>query len=469
VKPEPIVQRQLDAYNAKDVAAIVCAAVRGAALLYLIVLLPRVIHAQQSSEAFEKWASARAIPLRTVEADGDMKDLLPLKSVVGGARVVAIGEPNHGTHEPLALRNRLIRFLVEQMGFTAVALETGFTESFALERFVAGSPGELHNTVRDNFSWGFGNFPENEELIQWIRGYNADTNHLGKLRFYGIDLSGAKDGAFPQARRAVDFAITFLARGDSAAVQSIREKLEPCLKKFSTWNYASMSSAEREQLVAGFTEITATLERKRSSLVSLSSDEEYEWALHSVVVARQLNTMFEVSPTSPWTGPGIPPDAYRMTAARDSGMADNVCWALDREKPNGRLVVFAHNGHVMNSSMTGGIWSVYPQPPSVMGKFLRPVLGGDLVIIGGSSGAAPGGTSLKDDPNNIDSAFAHLGISRFILDLRSAREDKAAFAWLSTPRSLHSNIETFVTVTPSEAFDALYFVDNLTGTRARKP
>jgi len=147
---------------------------------------------------------------------------------------VAIGEPNHGTHEPLALRNRLIRFLVEQMGFTAVALETSFTESFALERFVAGGPGELHNTVRDNFSWGFGNFPENEELIQWIRGYNADTN-IRQDSLLRVDLSGAQDGAFPQARRAVDFAITFLARGDSTAAQSLREKLEPRLKKFSTW------------------------------------------------------------------------------------------------------------------------------------------------------------------------------------------------------------------------------------------
>src|SRR5712672_825771 len=60
----------------------------------------------------------------------------------------------------------------------------------------------------------------------------ADTIHHAKVRFYGIDLSGAQDGAFPQARRAVDFAITFLARRDAAAAQSIREKLEPYLKKF---------------------------------------------------------------------------------------------------------------------------------------------------------------------------------------------------------------------------------------------
>jgi erythromycin esterase len=268
-------------------------------LFGLTVLLSGTVRAQELSESFEKWAVGRAIPLRTTEADGNIKDLLPLKSLVGSARVVAIGEPNHGTHEPLALRNRLIRFLVEEMGFTAVALETSFTESYTLARFVAGDPGDLHHTVSNAMSWGFGNFPENEELIQWIREYNANTNHHRKVSFYGIDLSGAQDGAFPQARRAVDFALAFLARGDSAGAQALREKLEPYLKKFSTWKYSSLSSTERKELLAGFAEITAAFEKQRSALIALSSDEEYAWALQSMVVARQLNSMFEASPTEP--------------------------------------------------------------------------------------------------------------------------------------------------------------------------
>jgi erythromycin esterase len=150
-------------------------------------------------------------------------------------------------------------------------------------------------------------------------------------------------------------------------------------------------------------------------------------------------------------------------------MADNVRWALERENPNGRLVVFAHNNHVMNSLVTGGIWSAYRQPSSAMGKFLRPMLGRDLLIIGGTSGAAPGGKPLDADPANLDAVLARIAIPRFILDLRPARDDHAVFAWLSEPRSLHSNIETYVTVTPANAFDAVYFVETLTPARARKP
>ena len=432
-------------------------------------VVPVAAHAQEASDAFVKWASTRAIPLRTIEPFGDMGDLRPLKSLVGTARVVAIGEPNHGTHEPLAMRNRLIRFFIEEMGFTAVALETGFTESYSLERLAAGGPGDLRGTVRGALSWGFGNFPENEELIQWIREYNADTNHLTKIHFYGIDLSGGDNGAFPKARRGADFAIDLLARNDAAAAKGLREKLEPSLAKFTTGDYASLSAAERAQLDAGFTEISAALERNRTALVSLSSDEDYQWALHSVAVARQVKNVFDASPATPWTGPGIPPDGYGLVTARDAGMTENIRWALERENPKGRLVVFAHNGHVMNSSLTGGIWSAYRQAPPAMGKLLRPLLGHDLVIIGGTSGAKAAEKPHDADPGNFDAALGRSGVPPFVLDLRAAKEDRAAFAWLSEPRSLHANIQTFVTITPADAFDAIYYVENLTATRARKP
>src|SRR6266702_8865443 len=58
------------------------------------------------------------------------------------AHVVAFGEPMHGAHEPLAFRNRLFRFLVERMGFTAIALESGFTESTSARPFIEGGEGD---------------------------------------------------------------------------------------------------------------------------------------------------------------------------------------------------------------------------------------------------------------------------------------------------------------------------------------
>jgi hypothetical protein len=56
----------------------------------------------------------------------------------------------------------------------------------------------------------------------------------------------------------------------------------------------------------------------------------------------------------------------------------------------------------------------------------------------------------------------------FILDLRLARDNAQVLAWLSETRPLRSNLITHVSITPATAFDALFFVDELTRTHAPK-
>lgn len=418
--------------------------------------MPRIALAQR--DAFIGWAAAHAIPLRTIEPGGDASDLSPLHALVGTARIVAIGEPTHGAHEPLALRNRLVQYLVEHEGFTAVGIETGFSESRLVARYVAGGIGDAARITRDGLTWGFGNFAENVALIAWLRTWNADPRHERKVHFYGIDLSGSANGAFPNGRRGIDSALAYLARADSAAARGAHESLDPYLGRFSTYTYPSLLPNDRARLAAGLARLAADLRTARRKLVDASSEDDYAWMVHGVIVAQQVNRMLDLSPPlSP--SPGIPPEAYRAAQARDSGMAENVRWALEREGQAGRLVIFAHNGHVMNSSVEGGIWSAFRQPPSAMGKFLRSALGRDLVLIGGTSGVVP----AEKDSAEVDGALSRVGVPRFMLDLRSA--DGAALGWLSERHTIRANDMTVQIITGRSAFDAVYYVDRLTASR----
>jgi erythromycin esterase len=193
-------------------------------MVYALVVPAASAPAQTKDEEFVRWASERAILVSTVDAGGDFTDMLPLKAVVGSARVVALGEPTHGAHEPLAFRNRLIRFLVEQMGFTAVALESGFTESWRVQSFLAGGNGELSAVAGNGLTAPtLARFGENPELIDWMKQYNEDPAHRRKIRFYGIDLTGwrADKGEFSNARLSVDFVVAFLSRAEAAAADKI--------------------------------------------------------------------------------------------------------------------------------------------------------------------------------------------------------------------------------------------------------
>jgi erythromycin esterase len=151
-----------------------------------------------------------ALPLDTVEAASGVADLRRLARIIGSARVVALGEPAHGAHEPLAFRNRLFRYLVEDLRFTAMAIESGLPESRGVDEFVAGGPGDATTrVVHDNLTWGFGALQENVELVQWMREYNADPVDRHKLRFYGIDLSLGGPGGYTATPTPFDAVLSF--------------------------------------------------------------------------------------------------------------------------------------------------------------------------------------------------------------------------------------------------------------------
>jgi erythromycin esterase len=410
------------------------------------------------------------VPLRTVDpgAGSDASDLRALLAMIGTARVVAIGEPTHGAHEPLAFRNRLFRFLVEHAGVTAIAIESGLSESRRVHDFVlegkegSGAPDAARQVVKEGLTWGFGAYAENVELVRWMRDYNANPAHSRKLGFYGIDLSAGADGDFGRARIAVDDALGYLARADSVSARRIQERLGPYLERFSSARYPTLTRKGRDTVSAGIADLAAVLARGRRAFIAATSVEDYEWALRNAVVARQLDAFFRVTPP-PMPDGSLSPDLYRGLDIRDSAMAANVRWVLEREGPGSRIVVFAHNGHVMNAAAEGPLWKVFPRTTTAMGRHLRKALGDDLFIIGTSS--AHNGAGLPNaplDPNGLDAALARVGEPLFLLDLRPARADRAVSAWLGARRSLRLNFDTYQTLSPDTAFDAVAFIDTLT-------
>jgi erythromycin esterase len=422
---------------------------------------PARSQAQQGSAKFERWVAAHAIPLVSLEPAATTADLRQLRSIIGSARVVAMGEPAHGAHEPLAFRNRLFRYLVEQLGFTAIVLESGLPESRHVHTFVESGVGNASQVARKNLTYGFGEFRENVELIQWMRDYNANQAHHRKIRFYGFDLSlGGPLGVTPRPG-PFSAALELLSRGDSGAANRLREALQPILR-LPPDAPPSLTVAERDATALAVDELLSRLERTRPLLLVKTSAADYEWGYRSAVVAQQVARFQRL--LHPIKSDSVTPSAWEAVETRDVGMANNIRWIMDQEGPTGRVLVFAHNVHVMNAPWRGlGIWNVFARPPNGLGVYLRAIFGSDLVIIGVSSAA--NGTGLPTatlDSSSLDASLSRVGRSRFLLDLRAARNNREANEWLAQPRLLRANFNTNLSVPASTAFDVLVFIDTLT-------
>jgi erythromycin esterase-like protein len=156
---------------------------------------------------------------------------------------------------------------------------------------------------------------------------------------------------------------------------------------------------------------------------------------------------------------------------RDASMAANVKWILDRS-PGSKIVLWAHNGHVMARSGS-------------MGGALREMYGGQMVVFGfsfnqGSFQAISLGRGLQDftvppaPAGSLDATLAASGIPLFALDLRTAPKTGPVAEWLSAEHPTRSigavysesspNAYMVKQVTP-QAFDALLFVEKTTAAR----
>ncbi|MFI9048056.1 erythromycin esterase family protein [Streptomyces sp. NPDC053427] len=122
------------------------------------------------SQEIPRWIGRHAHPLTTLDPAAPLTDLLPLRDAVGEARVVAIGSATRQAHELAALSHRLLRLLVERLGFRSVALEGDDAERLGLGTYIRTGEGDPRALLAGARS--FWRLEETAEAVRWIRAYN---------------------------------------------------------------------------------------------------------------------------------------------------------------------------------------------------------------------------------------------------------------------------------------------------------
>jgi erythromycin esterase len=365
-------------------------------------------------------------------------DLAALGRMIGDARVVALGEGAHLAAEPLDFRNRLFQYLVQERGFTAIAIESGLVESRVVHDYVQGGPGELQEVMADGFSWTFDRLPQNEALVRWLRQYNA-AGHARKINFYGFDVPGSP--GHPSVRRGPETALV--------EVLKYLERVD-----------ASHARGAIEDLIT-------LLERNEGPYIARSSATEFEWAYRAALGARQTGNWFRQLPVTWQAGQSVRFPSEEATAmsiatdVRDRAQADNIDWILAREGPDARVLVYASRYHVSTAPVSR-TWSDHKQ--QVAGTYLRRRLGTQLVTIGNLIGRGSVGdrTLPQAPPNSIEGLLGEVGAPRFLLDLRSAPADVAS--WLEQEHQLGQG-EGAMRVRLRSAFDILLYIASVSPSR----
>jgi erythromycin esterase len=411
--------------------------------------------------------------------------------MIGEARIVALGEALHGFSEPLQLRNGLLQYLVEEMDFTAIALESGSVEGRRVHDYVRGGPGNPTEILTQGFGWNFGRFAANETLVKWLREINSDPTRSRKVNFYGFDLAGSlgDSSATRGPRTALLEALQYLDRVDPGAAAGCRARLADLLPNLQFDYHARrtgpayhrLHAAERDSLTGVIADLISLIERRAARYIAASSVEDYEWARRAAAGAGQVDNWLRQVPLEWQASKEQVQLLDRASDLRDRVQADNIEWILEREGADGKVLLFAHNFHLSGQAATRSWWPLVSRPDhpddlatlrhEVAGTYLRRRFGSTLVSIAnliGDPGVGPSDVSLPielgADPESFDSLFSKLGVPRFALDLRTA--PAAAANVLRAERQLGSQFDLpggyrgCIQIALGMAFDIALYMDS---------
>jgi len=360
-----------------------------------------------------------ALPFTTVQPGSGFDDLMPLKQVIGDARIVALGEATHGTREFFLMKHRLLEFLVKEMHFTLFAIEATWAEANLINDYVHTGKGDPAQLLAGLYFWTW-NTQEVLDMILWMRAHNEAPGNAPTISFRGFDMQSF--------RLAMENVLTSLHE----VVPEVEEEVKTLFAPFQqytdrTLEYSELPLQTRSEYRANLQRVYDLLLEHRATYEALSSREQFAHALQSARIVMQAESMF----------------ASEEHESRDQYMAENVSWLLEQAEPEAKIVLWAHNGHIGEESGDS------------MGYHLRQRYGDAMITFGFSfyqgsfhavdyqpSSESRGMLISHETPPPPEESYEHMlgavGLPQLFLNLREMPADSAVADWLSGPHLVRS-------------------------------
>jgi erythromycin esterase len=265
-------------------------------------------------------------------------DLDPLLERIGDARVVMLGEATHGTSEYYTWRARLSQRLIREKGFSFIAVEGDWPDSYRVNRFVKGYPdsGERARDVLREFArwptWMWANW-EVAALAEWMRGFNRGRAADDKVGFYGLDVY-----SLWQSLEAI---MGYLERTDPQALEVAR-RAYACFEPYQEDVHA-YAEATAFVPTSCEDEVTDLLGEIRARATGYAEDHEARFSAEQnaravVGAERYYRTMIRGSSES-WN-------------ERDRHMMGTLESLLEQHGDQSKAIVWEHNTHIGDARAT---------------------------------------------------------------------------------------------------------------------
>lgn len=429
------------------------------AIALICGLLGCVTRAEAAVDTLHDRIQKNAVAVRSIDpADEDFSDLEPLMDKIGTARVVQLGEPSHGAGSGFSAKARMVKFLHERMGFDVLVWESGLYD--------------VGITAEQGIFAIWAKAAQVQPLLEYVKSTRAT---LDPLDMAGFDVQFNSDISFnrfandlheflrPLPNTATRATALDHANTAIAAYSAIRRRIhggaQPDPQAFRK---------DRDTLRESTDQLLAIMRDQRQQFLQVHSPLALEMVEHVTENMRTdgLNLYDAIGPDRPAGMAAFTP-RLEVENRRDARNAVNLLWLIQQVNAGKKVIVWAHNAHVMNAYYASDWHTAYSDPHEdsmkPTGVFLREKLGDQVYTIvmttyEGVDGwvGARSTTAVETAPaGSLEDTMHQLGKPYAFIDLRSLKAQPAE-ARMRLPKY---DVNTFHDLT--RVADGVFYIDHM--------
>ncbi|WMJ71895.1 erythromycin esterase family protein [Cytophagaceae bacterium ABcell3] len=265
-------------------------------------------------------------------------DLDPLMERIGEAKYVLLGEATHGTHEYYTWRAEISKRLIQEKGFSFIAVEGDWPDCYKINRWVKGykDAGEKITDVLKEIkrwpTWMWANW-ETVALTQWMQVHNQGLANDKKIGFYGLDVYSLWE--------SMETIVSYLEKEDPETAKYAKRAID-CFEPYDMQEdaYASVMNTLdptcKEEVVKLLMEV-----RKNADQYNGDSEAGLNTEINALVInnaEKYYRAMSQFGDIS-WN-------------VRDRHMTETLNALMDFHGPDAKVIVWEHNTHIGDARYT---------------------------------------------------------------------------------------------------------------------
>ncbi len=304
---------------------------------------------------------------------GERTDYDSLVDLIGDRRFVLIGEASHGTHDFYRERARITRRLIDECGFTAVAVEADWPDAYRVNRYVMGLSDDVDakaalSDFRRFPAWMWRNY-DVLTFVEWLRARNdAHADPATKARFYGLDLYSL--------RASMQAVVEYLDRVDPDEAKRARGRYSCFDHVGGEGQHYGYALAYQGALPCQNEVVTQLIELRRRADAYLRRDgwvagDEYFFAEQNARLVRNAEEYYQQMYRAEIS-------SWNLRDRHMAGTLDALIEHLDEQRPRSKIIVWEHNSHVGDARST----EMGQRGELNVGQLARQRYGHDSVLIG---------------------------------------------------------------------------------------